>query len=389
MRARSTPTRFDLPAAELPATAATRALLTARIGEGLAQEGQEIKAIHAWLPEPPVGLVGEALVLDLGGTNLRAARVRLGPSPAVVGEVRSARLQLDGLDHDGFFDLQARFAEALLRETGGPLDLPVGYVFSYPTAVTADRDATLIHWTKGVELPDVVGRSVGAGLRAALERQGLRPPRVTVLNDTVAALLCGAALHAGRPRDTVGLIVGTGTNMAAFFDHRAAPKLPEGPGAWAVNLESGAFDLPERGAADALVDARSVNPGAQRYEKAISGLYLPRLLALLEPEAPPCEDAGGLVTLRESDPDSPGGVAAAALLSRSARLVAAGLAAVFDHLDGDGPVGVLAEGGLFWGDPRYAGAVSAWLGALHPRPFTLLRHPEANLLGAALAACCP
>jgi hypothetical protein len=56
VRARSTPTRFDLPAAELPATAATRALLSARIGEGLAQEGQEIKAIHAWLPEPPVGL---------------------------------------------------------------------------------------------------------------------------------------------------------------------------------------------------------------------------------------------------------------------------------------------------------------------------------------------
>jgi hexokinase len=56
-----------------------------------------------------------------------------------------------------------------------------------------------------------------------------------------------------------------------------------------VNSEWGGFSAPSlpRVAADEAVDAQSVNPGAQTFEKLISGLYLGRItvLTLLQADA--------------------------------------------------------------------------------------------------------
>jgi hexokinase len=76
------------------------------------------------------------------------------------------------------------------------------------------------------------------------------------------------------------------------------------------------------------------------------------------------------------------------LLSRSADLVAASLAAVIDIYGPGSKIGVLAEGSLIWGDTKYAPRVADTLaqllgGADH---FKLLKTEDANLIGSAVVA---
>lgn len=363
-----------------------------RIREGLEADGREIRALPAFLPPPPPGLAGRALVLDVGGTNLRAAVVRLGPGgPEVEGLAeRSLRENLsESLDARGFFALHAELAERLQVPRG----LPVGYCFSYPSLALPDGDAQLIQWTKGLEIPGVEGERVGAGLRAALLARGLEPGPVRVLNDTVAALLGGASRAADGSSRHVGLIVGTGTNMASFFDAERAPKLGAlTSGFMAVNLESGNFSPPGLSALDDALGGEAEPRGRQRFEKAVSGLYLPELYARARPqEAAELQSQGARALVdRAARADGPEATLAQTLLSRSAQLVATGLAALARIHGGVEPIHVLAEGGLFWSWPGYRSRVEETLAGLGPRPsFDLARMEHANLVGAAAAALVP
>ena len=113
-------------------------------------------------------------------------------------------------------------------------------------------------------------------LTAALERAGLARIRLAaVANDTVAALILQSYQARGRDAGAgpaaIGLILGTGTNLAADL----------GP-AGIRNLESGNFDgvaaveTPYDAALDRELDEPP--PGAQRFEKMVSGHYLGEIL---------------------------------------------------------------------------------------------------------------
>ena len=379
----ASPDDLRLSASQLEAI---RDALKARVAEGLADDSREIAALPAFLPPPPADLSGEAVVVDLGGTNLRAARVHLGlrgDFRVVEGPVKDELMMRDDAPttRSAFFDRQARLVDRLNVDW----PKPIGYVFSFPSEVQPDRDALLLRWTKDISIPGVIGTRVGAGLAEALDRKHCEPTAITVLNDTVAAMMGGAHQFEGPARNVVGLIAGTGTNMAAFYGPDEAPKLAqrgvESP--IAVNLESGNFNPPHLTAWDDALDAESSNPGQQRFEKAVSGHYLPLLYARMSGRDP-VANTGALVDLRAQGGEL--GELAGALLARSADLVAAGLAAVVDGCS-DGPVGILAEGGLFWGDPAFAPRVKARLGELvEDREVRILHLEDANLVGAAAAA---
>lgn len=386
---------FALPRAALDDV---RARFAERLAEGLVADGRELRALPTYLAPPRAGLAGRALVVDTGGTNVRAAIVELGPTPRVVAGPRAMRLP-DGrdapLDARAFWDAHA----ALVLELGPPeslTDLPLGFCFSYPAETLPSRDARLIRWTKGIQVTGVEGAAVGAALVEALARRGARVGAPTVVNDTVASLLAGAA-RAADPRASVGLIVGTGHNVASFFARDALTKL--GPraahdtsDAMAVNLEAGNFTPPHLGAHDDAVDRASINPGAQRLEKAVSGFYLPKLLqAAHGVDAIGADDTRALTDRAEAFARgleaSPLARDAHALVRRSADLVAAIVAGVIDRHPQGARVTVLAEGGLFWGAPGYRAAFEATLTALLGAPrVDVLRVDDANLFGAAAAA---
>lgn len=369
--------------------------LTRRIEEGLQAEGKEIRALPSYFCAPDRGLEGSALVIDTGGTNMRAAVVSVRGGQGIVthGPLKRTLPVREGysLTAEEFFMAQATLA----AELNAPAGLPVGYCFSYPSQNTKARDSLLLRWTKGIDIPGVVGTMVGSRLELALIASGYRPGPVRVLNDTVASMLGGASIHTEVPSErTIGLIVGTGNNMAAFFGADRSKKVePTFRGKMAINLESGNFSPPHLTVWDDEVDAASDNPGFQRFEKAVSGFYLPFVFQRLVPDLPsfdPLAGTGQLVAMRGAGTE----VAhiAEALLTRSADLVAASLAGVIALYEpSPEPVGILAEGTFFWGDPGYAPRVESTLSRLLPDGYraVVLSTDEANLIGSAAAALEP
>jgi len=170
----------------------------------------------------------------------------------------------------------------------------------------------------------------------------------------------------------------------------------------AVNLESGNFTPPHLSQFDNVLDHSSVSdhPGTQRFEKAVSGAYLPRLFGYVvshktclqlgfNPKAPYAH-AGLIANLR----DYPGfvGEAATILLNRSADLVAAAIAGLIQAYEPDRKqVGILAQGTLFWQTSGYCERVQQTLSRLISNYATtqIFQCPssvDANFLGAACAA---
>ncbi len=367
-----------------------RRALRDRIHEGLQEDGRSIACLPAFLPAPPPALEGEAVVVDLGGTNLRAARVQLSSDGAFRFTGGPLKRELSGMRGDSprsreaFFDDQA----ALVAALEGDWPVPLGYVFSFPSEVFRDRDAQLLRWTKDFNVPGVIGTRVGAALGEALSRHACEPRSITVMNDTVSALLGGVHRLALPAPNVIGLIAGTGTNMAAYYNPKLAQKLArQAVDGWtAINLESGNFDPPHLTEYDGIVDRQSSNPGRQRFEKAISGHYLPLIYGQVT-GVRALKSSAELVELCAQGGE-PGDLARA-LLSRSADLVAAGLAAVIDDRPA-GPVGVLAEGSLFWGDPEYANRVRRRLSELcAERAVEITPLEDVNFVGAAVAALIP
>ena len=365
--------------------------LRTRIAQGLEVDDGEIKCLATFLEVPDGKQSGRALVIDTGGTNMRAAIVSLEPGN---GQIESGPISAkvpDGrtggaVEAAHFFEAQAKLTDGLefSKEV-----LPLGYCFSYPAMSQSDGDAVLLSWTKGINVKNAVDKPVGRPLQEALRKHGVETEGLSVLNDTVASLLGGAHLYAS-PRfghNYIGLILGTGTNMAGVFSPQQLRKV-EVDYPMVVNLESGNFVPPCLTSYDDQVDADSMAPGIQRFEKAVSGHYLPLVFdkvcpGLIDPE----EGSGKLVELRDTG-EGEASLVAGALLRRSARLAAAGVAALASFYPADRDTAVLGEGSLLWGDPQYAETFENTLDELAPeRNIDLVRQRNnVNLLGAASAA---
>jgi len=381
------PLRFRLAPDELLDMAQDFA---AGVALGLAQDDQEIKALITYVAPSP-SPEREALVVDLGGTSVRAARVSIGQNPRIVsGPAISDLPVVRGvpLSRVDFLAVQTE----LLGQVCSTRPLPLGYCFSYPARSLDDGDAILLTWTKEVYVPGTEGKRVGQMLARAATAAGIPLSAPTVVNDTVAALLAGLA---GDPVDGhIGLIVGTGTNMAVQLPASAIRKFPTGlswPTRLPVNLESGNYSPPCLNEVDDAIDRASENPGVQRLEKAVSGAYLGRLLAAAAPESGFDRESGSAGVVAQAG-GGPFAALASAILNRSANLVAAslaGLAVIHPHETRS--IRVVAEGGLFWGAPGYADRVRATVASLLPglgrgsTEVEIVQRAQANLIGTALA----
>lgn len=387
--------RTDLASLELGGTELEeiRGAMAEKIREGLVSGEGEIAALPTYLPPPLSGRKGTALALDLGGTNIRAAMVGISDRGTARFPHKPLVRPLDRkwTSAESFFEFQAE----LVLSLDPPAGLPLGYCFSYPTRALPGGDAVHLQWHKELEVPGVVGRRVGELLAGALERRGYFPARVRVLNDTVAALLGGDLVHRrdGGFSAFIGLVVGTGTNMAAYFPASLlGDRIPDesrGMGPMAVNLESGNFHPPCLSPFDDELDAGREDAGRQRLEKAVSGKFLPPLFTyILEGRTDPPYPETREIFARAGGSRSREGEVARRITNRSADLVAAALAGLIDVLETEGRIGIVAEGGVMDNHPEYRRrAAETLVGLLGGRParFELLRLENANLIGAAAA----
>ncbi|EOY30641.1 Hexokinase 2 isoform 3 [Theobroma cacao] len=201
--------------------------MTVEMHAGLASEGgSKLKMIISYVDNLPTGdEKGLFYALDLGGTNFRVLRVQLGGK-------------------------ESRVVKQEFEEVSIP-----------PHLMTGSSD---------------VGQDVVGELTKAMERVGLDMRVAALVNDTIGTLAGG---RYNNPDVVAAVILGTGTNAAYVERAHAIPKwhglLPKS-GDMVINMEWGNFrsshlPLTEY---DQELDADSLNPGEQIFEKMISGMYL-------------------------------------------------------------------------------------------------------------------
>ena len=337
--------------------------LQKKVEEGLAKDNAEIQCLPTFITPRSKGINGKALVLDLGGTNYRVATVNFADDKATIHPDNGWKKDLSVMKTPGFT------REELFKELADPIgeikrdeEMPIGYCFSYAAESLPDGDARLLHWTKGVEIKDMIGEPVGKPLLDYLnERNDIKFTGIKVLNDTVASLFAGLT-NSGYDA-YIGLIVGTGTNMATFIPAEKITKLPpssQAKGLIPVNLESGDFNPPFLTTVDDTVDACTNTRGYQRFEKAVSGMYLGDILKATFPldEFEEKFDAQKLTTIMNyPDIHKEKYVQVAHwIYNRSAQLVAASLAGLIRLLVSYNKetkkICLVAEGSLFWSQNR-------------------------------------
>lgn len=334
-----------------------------KVEEGLRTDHAEIQCIPTFITPVTTDVQGKALVLDLGGTNYRVAIVDFSKGAPDLCPRNGWKKDMSVMKSPGYTRAQlfkelADMIVGIKREE----EMPIGYCFSYPVESVPGGDARLLRWTKGVDIQEMVGQLVGQPLLDYLnEQSAIKFTGIKVLNDTIASLFAG--LTSSGYDAYIGLIVGTGTNMATFIPADKIKKLNPAyaiEGLVPVNLESGNFHPPFLTSIDDRVDAISGSPGRQRFEKAVSGMYLGDILKATFPlvEFEEKFDAQKLSAIMNY-PDIHREIYVSVahwIYNRSAELVAASLTGLIQLLRGYNndvrKICLVAEGSLFWSENR-------------------------------------
>ena len=252
---------------------------------GLAGDRSSIAMRPSFVGRPSGAESGRFVTLDLGGTNVRATVVEIGGGALKVMKHDSFRLASATGSASDLFDPIARFLGEVLEDDG---EYSLGFIFAFPMNQTGIRSGRLSKWTKELNFDGVEGNDAVALLECAVaDAAGAFQvlTRLTVgalANDTVGVLAAGAYLD---PRCDMGLIVGTGTNMAVAMPANMTgghlPSAPGRPGEMVINMECGNFDGVRsiQTAYDRRLDAESDSDG-QLLEKMVSGRYLGEIVRL-------------------------------------------------------------------------------------------------------------
>jgi hexokinase len=241
--------------------------------EGLSGRPAAQDMIRTFCNPPAKRAAGESvIVIDAGGTNFRSCLVTFDQQgKAVIDFMEKTRMP--GIERElsrrEFFDQFAENLEHLKDKSAN-----IGFCFSYPMTITEDGDGILLGFSKEIKAPEVVGCHVGKELAQTLAAHGWQKKvHISMLNDTVAALLAGAACpdEGNRYSSYIGFILGTGMNGAYI---QPADSRYKGLKEQIIVCENGKFDKAQRSDFDVAYDRKSVKPGSSLLEKMCSGAYL-------------------------------------------------------------------------------------------------------------------
>ncbi|XP_005333214.2 hexokinase-3 isoform X1 [Ictidomys tridecemlineatus] len=259
---------------------AVQAQMREAMAKGLRGEASSLRMLPTYVRATPDGSErGDFLALDLGGTNFRVLLVRLTEGGVqIINQVYSIpECVAQGSGQQLFDHIVDCIVDFQQRQGMSGQSLPLGFTFSFPCKQVGLDQGILLNWTKGFNASDCEGHDVVHLLREAIKRrQAVELNVVAIVNDTVGTMMsCGYE----DPRCEIGLIVGTGTNACYMEELPNVVDMADESGQMCINMEWGAFgDDGSLGMLstcfDESVDQASINPGKQRFEKMISGMYL-------------------------------------------------------------------------------------------------------------------
>nr|MBP3283713.1 hexokinase [Treponema sp.] len=278
--------RHNFPLAMDVASTASSILDDMRDGLAGLESGEDM--FKTWLLPPESAPKNESvIVIDAGGTNFRSCLVFFDAAGAAsITDFRKTKMP--GVERElskkEFFDQIADNIDYLKNKSD-----KIGFCFSYAMEITKDGDGIPNAFSKEVKAPEVIGVPVGKTLVEVLEGRGWnRIKRITLLNDTVAALLAGKAFSKeGTDYSAyIGFILGTGMNAAyvqpdcvvsGIRNDNDGKEGGEKIEKQIIVCESGKCDRIPLSDFDREVDRKTNIPGQYLLEKGCSGAYLGKL----------------------------------------------------------------------------------------------------------------
>jgi hexokinase len=293
------------------------------------------------LPTAPLVQVDEIFqVFVIGGTNGEAATVRYNADGTVTIVDYRAHPELAKFktaeDFLGFVDAHVNrdtraiginFAASLQPKRGDKGQL----------------DGVLIEGeTKGHGFKGLQQERVGQTIENYFKQKRGQEVIVSVGNDTVCLIASKAVGRIDRTNLAAG-IVGTGYNMAFFMDDGTI-----------VNVQASDFTGFTPTATGKIVDQESTNPGEQLFDKEVAKIYkhynvLVDKFGLPGGKLQTGTELGALAAAN----DGAEGNIARALLRRSASLVAAQFAGLYNFKGQPERLIAVMQGGLYWEGPSY------------------------------------
>lgn len=391
--------------------------------KGLKGEESSLRMLNTYIEAENALLEDtQVLAIDAGGTNFRAAQISLGSQGKLhINKLMSAKMP--GIDtevsKEEFFQTFADYIRPLMEGCER-----IGFCFSYPTEIYPSKDGRLIQFCKEIKAPEVVGEIIGESLLAALH---MPDKPVVLLNDTVSTLLAGKAANYGASFGSyIGYILGTGTNTCYIESNKEISKTEglDPDSTQIINIESGNFGKAPVTDIDLAFDNTTTNPGNYTFEKMIAGGYFGGfcLMALKtaamenvfsEATSAKILELDNLTTetvnlyiqgkeqdnplkeiFVESDDQTKSKLIIEALIERSAKLIAANLAAVILKT-GKGkskgqPILITVEGSTFYKLEKLNRLVLQFLESYFvdekQRYFKFDNVEQSSLIGAGLAA---
>jgi len=391
--------------------------------KGLKGEESSLRMINTYIEAENALLENtQVLAIDAGGTNFRAAQISLDSQGKLhINNLMNAKMP--GIDtevsKEEFFQTFADYIRPLMEGCER-----IGFCFSYPTEIYPSKDGRLIQFCKEIKAPEVVGEMIGESLLAAL---GMPDKQIVLLNDTVSTLLAGKAANYGDSFDSyIGYILGTGTNTCYIESNKEILKTEglDPAKTQIINIESGNFGKAPATDIDRAFDQTTSNPGNYSFEKMIAGGYFGGicLMALktaaeenvfseatstkiFELDSLTTETVNNYLQGKEqhnllkevfagSDDKTKSTLIIEALIERSAKLIAANLAAVILKT-GKGkskelPILITVEGSTFYKLEKLNSLVLQCLESYFvdekQRYFKFENVEQSSLIGAGLAA---
>ncbi|KAI6787288.1 hexokinase-1 [Hortaea werneckii] len=272
-------------------------------------QSSDISMLPSYQHTLPTGNeTGDFLALDVGGSTMRVALVRLAGAKGHEGEasmqVRRIRSfvidkRIRDLRGQEFFDWMAERIGDMLAEynhMNGTRDalLQMGLAWSFPIEQTSPRSGRLLPMGKGFRATHgVEGEDLSELVMKSCRARGLNVEMKAIVNDGAATLLSQAYRD---PSTRMSLILGTGMNAAVYLPVTALGpgKFGSRPPSWhaaahhvLVNTELSMFGkhvLPTTRWDDDL-NAHHLLPDFQPLEYLVTGRYLGEIFRLILLEA--------------------------------------------------------------------------------------------------------
>ncbi|KAL7889726.1 hypothetical protein AOLI_G00019840 [Acnodon oligacanthus] len=232
---------------------------------------------------------GEFLALDLGGSKFKVLQVKVSEDGKRKVQMESETFPIpeeifNGKGTDLFVHVAQSLKTFMQKNNINQKKKPLGFTFSFPCLQSKLDEGVLLSWSKNFKARGVLGTDVVQALSQAISNvEGIDVDVLALVNDTVGTMMtCGY----DDQHCEVGVIIGTGTNACYMEELRHIDLVEGDEGRMCINTEWGAFG--DDGALDDFItsfdceiDAASINPGKQLFEKMVSGMYMGELVRLI------------------------------------------------------------------------------------------------------------